>query len=328
MAFYDKKKPVEGIAGQGQTEPPNILNQATSPELQKLSESLVSMGRMMGELMKKVDTLGRPATILITGPPASKKSTFVGIMRHLLESSGFNTEKVKDGKISELHKPGGAGEFKGPSPDTKVVLWETTIVLPKNMREVDLYIGLQGDVNTRVSRLTQKTGSMEFAQIAGGGPLMAIKSQTRNPDIIVNTDAITLEFEQGGGVARLIHEGWRQALAGTQIPVPTDEENQFLQEKMSVLRKVGLGQYLTPHQMAFLAIRLRPDATKKLPDGRDAVLMSRINLVIGESTTSKIPVEEIGPLGKEESFYAIASRPTGQTAADANRPQTWLTTKR
>ncbi|MCX6695288.1 MAG: hypothetical protein NTU61_03230, partial [Candidatus Altiarchaeota archaeon] len=199
MALHPPKESSAGFEGL----PPKELN----PELMKLRADLNEVGRLIGEAILKQESLGRPLNVLFTGPPASKKSTLVAITRHLMESSGLKVEKVKDGRPSEIGYTNMQSEYSGPRKGTHVVVYETTTQLPKNMDEIDVYVELSGDPARRALRLADKTGSYEFAQIAVSGPQKAQRSPVRQPDIVVNTDSITIQMEQDGLVTRFIQEG-------------------------------------------------------------------------------------------------------------------------
>jgi len=297
-------------------------------QLQKLQGDLKSLGFMAGELVKRVDSLGRQANILVTGPSASNKSVIIGILRHLIESSGFETEKMKEGKVSALAHPGGRDQQVEHVSQARVILWESTIVLPVRREDLDLYVEVQGSIWKRIDRLDEKMGSLEFAQLVGGAPPRTQRIEGREPDLILDTDAMTIQVEQSGWVTRQIEAGWRQSLTGTNIPLPSNEENTLLQSKLKSLSETGLGEHLTQEQIGYLAIRLIRESLKNLPDGRCAIYIPRINLILGERVTSKIPVERVQSLLEGEELFAVSDNPQSQRMGSLSQQNTWLIPKR
>ncbi len=305
---------------------PKPLNLESEP-MQRLREELHKAGYMFGELMKGVETLGRPANILVTGPSASKKSTIVGIMRFLAESCGFNTEKVKEGRMSTLIEPKGVEDYTAAATGTQIVLFEATKVLPKNIEQMDLYLEITGSVGARLMRLDEKTGSYEFAQQVVGASTKAERKEGRNPDLVINTDPVSIRFEHEGGILSFLREGLVKSLDGSGIKLPEDSENELLKKRLETLKILGLDRHMTAQQVHFLAVRLRQESVKTLEDGRAAVYMPRVTLILGERVTEKIPVEQIEVLGPE-TRYAISKSDSGVKIESWHCPNTWLTEKR
>ncbi len=323
---------------------------AESTETRRLREGLVEAGYRLGEVAKSLTRLGRPANVLITGPSGSKKSTVLGVMRHLVESSGFPSEKMKDGRVSTLVNPKGSVAYTAAGEGTAIIFWEATKTLPHGVGGIDFYLEIEGSPGARIERLSNKTGSYEFALQVVETSQRAERLKDREPDLVINTDPLKIEMEQGGWVTRALRDGWVKSLEGSGINVPTDEENTHLQSKVSMLRRLGLGGYLSASQIEFIAVRLRSESVIEIEGGREAVYLPRINLIIGERATGKIPLEPVNvdnppphkaepSSGPEEpylrhippsphAFYAISAGPSDTHLDSISRPNTWLTTKR
>jgi hypothetical protein len=328
----------------------NPMTSAETPQVKQLREGLIEAGYRLGEVVKRLDSLGRHANVLITGPSASKKSTILGVMRHLVESSGIQSEKMKEGKMSTLVNPKGGADFSGPAHGTEVIFWESTTVLPPKVQDIDFYLEIVGTPGVRADRLSQKTGSYEFAMQVVETSLKGQPVPGRVPDLVLDTDPVRLEMEHSGWVTRQLQEGWRKSLEGSGLPLPKDEENAALQAKIALLGKVGLDRHLSPDQVQFIAVRLRPESIMRLKDGRDAIYLPRINLIIGELFTQKVPImpvdvkdppeatqEPTNPLEASylqfipptrHSFYAVSETPTGMCLDAISTPNSWLTTKK
>jgi hypothetical protein len=338
----DTTNPPGGIPPLVEVKP---IQTVESPELRKLGSDLVEVGFMLGETVKKIEKLGRPANILLSGPSASKKSTILGILRHLAESSGFQSEKAKEGKKSTLMNPKGTNDLLEPAEGTQIVFWESTTILPPRNGEIDFYLEIEGTPGARLSRLSEKTGSYEFALQVVETSTKGQRTEGVTPNMIVNTDPITLELEHSGWVTRKLQEGWRKSFEGSGIPAPTNEENTALQEKITLLKNIGLDKHLNPGQMEFIAVRLRPESIIALKDGRKAAYVPRINLIIGEKFTGNIPLKEIGVREPPEAtsdentqfapgfmpttshtFYVISDGPSARKMADVSAPNSWVTT--
>jgi hypothetical protein len=340
-----------GGGGGGPLERIEPLPPNESPEVRKLRGGLEEAGFRLGEVVKRLGSLGRHANVLITGPSASKKSTILGVMRHLVESSGIQSEKMKEGKVSTLVNPKGSVLFEAAAHGTEVVFWESTTVTPPKAQDIDFYLEIQGSPGVRVNRLSEKTGSYEFALQVVETSQRGQKVPGREPDMVLDTDAIGIDMEHSGWVTRRLQDGWRKSLEGSGIPVPKDEENPALQSKIATLRKIGMDRQLSAGQVEFIAVRLRPESIIRLKDGRDAVYLPRISLIVGERFTQRIPIEAVEvadppptepadttALGPDSymrfipptrhSFYAVSEKPTGLTLDAISTPNSWLTTKK
>ncbi|MCX6694988.1 MAG: hypothetical protein NTU61_01665, partial [Candidatus Altiarchaeota archaeon] len=148
------------------------------------------------------------------------------------------------------------------------------------------------------------------------------RSPVRQPDIVVNTDPITIQMEQDGVVTRFIQEGYFKAVENTRLRIPPDEQNLLLQQKIQAIREVGLDKHLTPEQTKFLATRLRQEAIQQ-SEGETSISINRINLILGENVTQKIRVEPI--FGTN---HYVISDDSPQTLADPTHPTAWLTKRR
>lgn len=289
--------------------------------IEKLEQDLEVMGYMVAQAVGRQKKEGNPLTILFTGPPAAKKSTFTGIFRHLIESSGFTLDKVKDGMLTEVGEDLNKVEYD-LGRRSQVALWETTVVLPP-AESVGLHIELQGSVSARVSRLAEKTGSYEFAQIAVSGHEQPKRYEWKKPDLTVDTDAITIAYEQGGRLTESIRKGWVRGLGEHGIALETPEMHNIYEYKRQVLRKIGFDGFLSESQMEFVAMRLRQDAIRSSVDGRAEVLASRVNHILGETVTGKIPLKPAQVA--EQNRYVIESG-AGLDLSQLQRPNCWITT--
>jgi hypothetical protein len=338
----DATNPQGGISSLGDVKP---IPTVESPELRKLGSDLVEAGYLLGETVKKIEKLGRPANILITGPSASKKSTILGILRHLAESSGFKSEKAKEGKKSTLINPKGTNDLLTPAEGTQIVFWESTTILPQKKGEIDFFLEIEGTPGVRLSRLSEKTGSYEFAMQVVETSTKGQRPEGVTPNRTINTDPITLELEHSGWITRKLQEGWKKSFDGSDIPAPTAEENTALQEKITLLKNIGLDRHLNPGQIEFIAVRLRPESIITLKDGRKAAYVPRINLIIGEKFTGNIPLKEIDVTEPPEAtrdesrqfapgfmptthhtFYVVSEGPSRRKMGDISAPNSWVTT--
>lgn len=288
-----------------------------------LAKKLAEAGRLVGEKTAQSLEKNKPALILVSGPPASKKSTVVGILRHLLEASGLDVDKVKDGSLADLGVDVNSEKYVLAKSRADAVIWETTINMPPPEKEVDAYIELQGDPVQRMMRLSDKTGSLELAQSTCGTIQKPQRHPERKPDLEINTDAANIRMEHEGEITRWLEEGYSQGVKDTRIKYPSEKSRRFLAEKTKVVEDTGLLMYLSKSQVELLAIRLRQDAIREFPGEVVGFMASRINLILGEKTTQKIPVREFGKEG-DETLYLVGGEKTGKTMDAVRRPDEWI----
>jgi len=336
LAMGNETREVKNFAVDGGLPKALDIGQQSDP-LKVLEASIEEIGFKLGRIVSRyiqTEPKENHINVLITGPPASKKSTFIGLMRHLIESSGLHVEKIKDGDPEHSNSATPA-EYTGAKPDIKAdaVLWESTTILPRDMSQMDLYIELSGSTSARRNRLDNKTGSWELAMAVSGAATEALRNSARKPDLIMNTDAITIDFEQEGGTMRPLERGYRRGIEGSGISFPTSSENDKLLFRKNVLREIGLGDFLTEGQIEFLSMRLRHEGILRLPDGRPAISMRLMNVIIGENRTKKIPVMRVETpreikenLPSVQESFKISKGRSDQNASEITSPNAWLTT--
>ena len=179
-------------------------------------QQIVILGYKIGLLIKdaviKRKSINRPVNILFTGPPGSKKTTIITIVKDILEKQyKMKTEAVK---LDTKNKTPTLKDMDIQYRDADLILIESTVAgLPKDYETLDLYVKLEGGLFERQQWLTSKTESMEFAQIATAVSERALSAYTdKAPELLLNTDFIDLEFHDSGGLRKLLETGIHRSL--------------------------------------------------------------------------------------------------------------------
>lgn len=175
------------------------------------SEKLVTLGYRVAEAILKNKDLRAPVNILFLGPAGSRKSSSIAQIKTIMEDLGLSVEVFKTESHSSLGPALSFENLDREYPDADAIIVESTVELPRGQERIDLYVRFEGDLFNRQERLTEKTGSLEFAQIATSAGVEILGYRDKEPDMLINTDFISLEFERSGGLRKYLEIGIGQA---------------------------------------------------------------------------------------------------------------------
>ncbi|MDD5583773.1 MAG: ribose 5-phosphate isomerase B, partial [Candidatus Omnitrophica bacterium] len=162
-----------------------------------------------------------PANIVFIGPPGSLKSSSIKIITDILVqrgitiASGANESKRND--LDEAYRSRGDENafvvFDAKYGAYDAVIAEAVVMMPSDEEKIDLLIRFNGHVTVRQQRITEGSGSYEYAKIRTEiGSSYVSSVRRRKPDIIVSTDFITRTMLNSGSFERLLRDSLIGAL--------------------------------------------------------------------------------------------------------------------
>jgi hydroxymethylpyrimidine pyrophosphatase-like HAD family hydrolase len=208
----DKKSVLELLFPVNQLELSNIILTSSPLDIALEGEQgLFNLGRRIGGVAA-VRQESRPANILFVGPPASLKSTIIGVIEDILTRLDFSVGLIDEVRLFfNLYKENSFLAFDDKYKEKHVVIAEMVTMLPRNNEVLDLFVRLEGDLYIRQQRACAESNSYMYAQIRTSANATGDYAD-RKSDLILNTDFISTEFVQRGLLKNLLESGIKDGL--------------------------------------------------------------------------------------------------------------------
>jgi len=190
----------------------------------KTAADLINIGREVSNAVIRNQDLGRPLNILLTGPTGFLKTTLAETLKEILSEYGLSVEIVQTDFIGrEENYFSGLNKKYG---DRDVIIAESVIYFPQDANKADLFIRLTGSLHTRQDRITQGSGSYEYAKIRTEAE--AVDFKERKEDASMDTDFINISHIESGSFRYFLEKGVSIALKRNILPQSSRNAGQSL----------------------------------------------------------------------------------------------------
>ncbi|MDD3375330.1 MAG: response regulator, partial [Candidatus Omnitrophica bacterium] len=162
--------------------------------------AIVDLGFMMKDIvLRTAKDHSWPLVVLFSGPTGTLKSTLIEALSQLfsLQEMGYvviDEAKGKDSfSIQALSRPFDVVMMKEKHQKEKIIFIETATFLPSRGQLIHLFVHTKGSLSCRQQRITQGSGSYEYAQSRTSVSELSqdeLLSYERKPDLTINTDFI------------------------------------------------------------------------------------------------------------------------------------------
>ncbi|MFA4991489.1 MAG: glycosyltransferase [Candidatus Omnitrophota bacterium] len=182
---------------------------ALSPDQADAAKLLTDLGRLVADSTKKKKDLGRPVNIMIAGSPGSLKSTISKAIKEILEENNIKTGFVDTGAI--VFGDISFEAFDNKHADKNAIIVEVVNSVPPDYEKVDLLIRTNGNLGVRQDRIMHGSKSYQYAQERTEVEARTNIYRDRPPDIIINTDPMSIPFLEAGHHKYFIKQGFNGA---------------------------------------------------------------------------------------------------------------------
>jgi len=170
------------------------------------------IGRIAGNFIKNKKG-DKPINILLIGPPGSLKTTLANTLKKILQEFDISVKLFETDNLPGREECSFA-RFKEKNPEADVIIAESVVIFPKDAAErTDLFIKLTGSLYERQERITQGSGSYEYAQIRTS--VTSPDFIGKKEDVLLDTDFITIEYINSGNLRYFLEQGIVKSLKDT-----------------------------------------------------------------------------------------------------------------
>ncbi|HQL41251.1 MAG TPA: hypothetical protein PLO93_03040, partial [Candidatus Omnitrophota bacterium] len=166
--------------------------------------------------------------ILFSGPTGTLKTTLLKAMKSKIEEAGLSATVVDEASYSDPRAAFTIDALAKAFSSHNILFVETATFLPSGGQSLDLFIRCEGSLKARHERITQGSGSFEYAQQRVSVDEIPASSyqRYRAADLVINTDVADQDFIQGGFLQALFDQGFGLSLP-KELPRPKNEWREY-----------------------------------------------------------------------------------------------------